>query len=248
MFVHNWNVALTVGLASMTLPFGLGYAIAWGLFHEFHDDPGTVPISFGVYGLFVGTALAITAFPVLCRILTELKLLSTSVGVIVLAAGVGNDVTGWVLLALCVSLVNASSGLAALWALLACIGWCLFLVFGVRPCFMWVLRRSGSFQNGPTQGMVCLTVLIVLASAWFTGNGPPSHPPSGFFSLNPARVSPANLSLTRHYRNPSHLRGLPGWDNLPPRWMLQHQTCREDRGYIVRLVFAPLLCPLRAEH
>jgi Kef-type K+ transport system membrane component KefB len=34
------------------------------------------------------------AFPVLCRILTELKLLDTPVGLIVLAAGVGNDVVG----------------------------------------------------------------------------------------------------------------------------------------------------------
>lgn len=34
------------------------------------------------------------AFPVLCRILTELKLLMTPVGVIVLSAGVGNDVVG----------------------------------------------------------------------------------------------------------------------------------------------------------
>lgn len=44
--------------------------------------------------------MSITAFPVLCRILTECKLLDTTVGVVVLSAGVGNDVVGWVLLAL----------------------------------------------------------------------------------------------------------------------------------------------------
>jgi Kef-type K+ transport system membrane component KefB len=47
--------------------------------------------------------------------LTELKLLSTPVGVIVLSAGVSNDVVGWILLALCVALVNAGSGITALW-------------------------------------------------------------------------------------------------------------------------------------
>jgi Kef-type K+ transport system membrane component KefB len=36
------------------------------------------------------------AFPVLCRILTELKLLSTPVGIITLASGVGDDVVGWI--------------------------------------------------------------------------------------------------------------------------------------------------------
>jgi len=168
MLTNNWRAALSVGLAGMILPFGLGMAIAWGLYREFHGDGNTVIISFGVYGLFIGTALAITAFPVLCRILTELKLLRTNVGITVLAAGIGNDVTGWILLALCVALVNNGSGLAALWALLSCTGWVLFLVYAVRPPFMWILRRTGSLQNGPTQGMVALTLLMVLFSAWFT--------------------------------------------------------------------------------
>lgn len=153
----------------MIVPFGLGVAIAWGLYHQFRTDAGIVEINFGVYALFIGTALAITAFPVLCRILTELKLLRSNVGVTVLAAGIGNDVTGWVLLALCVALVNNASGLAALYALLCGIGWTLFLVFAVRPAFMWILRRTGSLQNGPTQGMVALTMLLTLVSAWFTG-------------------------------------------------------------------------------
>lgn len=153
----------------MILPFGLGFAIAVGIYHQFHDGVADHPISFGVFGLFVGTALSITAFPVLCRILSELNLLRSSVGVTVLAAGIGNDVTGWVLLALCVALVNNSSGLSALYALLCCIAWTLALVFVVRPPFIWVLRRTGSLQNGPTQGMVALTMLMVLASAWFTG-------------------------------------------------------------------------------
>lgn len=92
--VSNWRTAASVGLASMVLPFGLGCAIAWGLYHQFANEPGTQPISFGIFMLFIGVAMAITAFPVLCRILTELKLLHTSVGVIVLSAGVGNDIVG----------------------------------------------------------------------------------------------------------------------------------------------------------
>ncbi|KAK0617411.1 Sodium/hydrogen exchanger family-domain-containing protein [Immersiella caudata] len=167
MFTSNWKAAVSVGLAGMIIPFGLGFAVAWGIYNQF--PPDSKDINFGVFGLFIGTALAITAFPVLCRILTELNLLRSNVGVTVLAAGIGNDVTGWVLLALCVTLVNNDSGLAALWALLSCIGWTLLLIFVVRPPFIWILRRTGSLQNGPTQGMVALTLLMVLASAFFTG-------------------------------------------------------------------------------
>jgi Kef-type K+ transport system membrane component KefB len=213
LFTQNWKAALSVGLAGMILPFGLGFAIAYGIYHQFLVGTAETPISFGVFGLFIGTALAITAFPVLCRILSELNLLRSGVGVTVLAAGIGNDVTGWVLLALCVALVNNSSGLAALWALLCCIGWTLLLVFVVRPPFIWILRRTGSLQNGPTQGMVALTMLMVLASAWFTGR---LTCPRGLL------VHVTNRS--RHHRCSSHFWRLPGRPDLPARWRFRHQA------------------------
>lgn len=184
--LSNWRPAVSVGLAGMALPFGLGCAIALGLYNEFSNEPGMVHIQFGTFMLFIGVAMAITvssllnepfrqcadvlqAFPVLCRILSELKLLSTPVGIIVLSAGVGNDVVGWILLALCVALVNAGSGLTALYVLLTCVGFALFLVFGVRPVFLWILRRQHALTDGPSQGIIVLTLLIALGSSFFTG-------------------------------------------------------------------------------
>ncbi|KAI4267318.1 MAG: hypothetical protein LQ337_008410 [Flavoplaca oasis] len=169
LLLKNWKISLSVGAAGMALPFGLGCAVAYGLYHEFREDEGLEPISFGTYMLFVGVAMAITAFPVLCRILTELKLLGSEVGLVVLSAGVGNDVVGWILLALCVALVNAGSGIVALYVLLTAIAYILFLVYAIRPVFLRILRKSGSIQNGPTQSMVALTILLVFASAFFTG-------------------------------------------------------------------------------
>lgn len=180
--ISNWRIALSVGALGMALPFGLGIAIAWGLYHEFRDEPNIQSISFGIYALFIGVALAITAFPVLCRILTSLKLLSTPVGVIVLSAGVGNDVVGWILLALCVALVNSGAGLTALWILLVAVGYCLFVAYGVRPALYWVLKRTKSLENGPTQGVVALTIMLVLASSFFT-NIIGIHPIFGAFMI-----------------------------------------------------------------
>ncbi|KXT09914.1 hypothetical protein AC579_7989 [Pseudocercospora musae] len=168
-FFSNWRVALSVGAVGMILPFGLGCAIAWGLYNEFKDEPNIVSINFGTFMLFIGIAMAITAFPVLCRILTELKLLHTSVGIITLAAGVSNDVVGWILLALCVALVNAGSGLTALWVVLTCVGYALFLFVAVRPVFLWYLRRNRAIQDGPSQSVIVVTLLVMLASAFFTG-------------------------------------------------------------------------------
>jgi len=58
--LSNWRPALNVGLASMAVPFGLGCAIAVGLYNEFKDEPGTVQIDFAIFMLFIGVAMAIT--------------------------------------------------------------------------------------------------------------------------------------------------------------------------------------------
>ncbi len=58
--VSNWRVASSVALAGIGLLFGLGCALAWGIYHHFSGDPGIVHIDFPVYMLFVGIAIAIT--------------------------------------------------------------------------------------------------------------------------------------------------------------------------------------------
>lgn len=45
----------------------------------------------------------------------------------------------------------------------------LFLVYAVRPVFVYVLRRTRALQDGPSQGIISLTLLIALGSAFFTG-------------------------------------------------------------------------------
>ena len=118
--------------------------------------------------LFSGVAFSITAFPVLCRILTELKLLDTTVGIVVLSAGVGNDIVGWTLLALSVALVNAGSGLTALWILLTCVGWTLFCLLLVKRVVLWVAIQTGSITNGPSKSFMTFVVLLMFGSALFT--------------------------------------------------------------------------------
>ena len=203
-FFSNWKVALSVGMAGLILPFALGCAISIGIYHQFSNEPGTEPVAYGTFMLFIGVAVAITAFPVLCRILTELKLLSTPVGIITLAAGVGNDVVGWVshatclsqeprlsnfgqvLLALCVALVNSGSGITALYIILTAVAFCLFLTFVVRPGFMLVLRRTHSLQDGPTQGVMVLTVLIV---CFLSGNMSGRQEHADYYDSVPIRKS-----------------------------------------------------------
>ena len=137
------------------------------LFNRYINIEGS-ETSYTHFMLFAGVAFSITAFPVLCRILTELKLVDTTVGIVVLSAGVGNDIIGWTLLALAVALVNASSGLSALWILLTAVAWTLFLLIPVRRFFKCLAQYTGSIENGPTMTFMTATILMTFGYAFFT--------------------------------------------------------------------------------
>jgi Kef-type K+ transport system membrane component KefB len=142
----------------------MGAGLSVALYNQFVDKA----VEFTHFMLFAGVAFSITAFPVLCRILTELKLLDTTVGIVVLSAGVGNDIVGWTLLALSVALVNAGSGLTALWILLTCVGWTLFCLLLVKRVVLWVAIRTGSITNGPSKSFMTFVVLLMFGSAFLT--------------------------------------------------------------------------------
>ena len=95
-------------------------------------------------------------------------MLDTTVGIVVLSAGVGNDIVGWTLLALSVALVNAGTGLTAVYILLTCVGYALFLLFVVSRVFLWVAHQTGSIENGPTMFFMTITILLLFGSAFFT--------------------------------------------------------------------------------
>ncbi|GAA5971654.1 hypothetical protein JCM11641_000674 [Rhodosporidiobolus odoratus] len=163
---RNFKVSASISLIGMVVPFALGAAVSKGIYDRFVDE---TTVDFGTFLLFIGTANAITAFPVLARILTDENLLKNHVGVVVLSAGVGNDVVGWILLALAIALVNASSGIIVLYVLLTSFGWILVLWFIGRPLLKLVGRKTGSFgHEGPSQTMTAFVLFLVLTSAWIT--------------------------------------------------------------------------------
>lgn len=89
MVKRNAKASMIISAAGLIVPLGLGAALGVPIYNQFISPD----VNFGYFVLFTAVAIGITAFPVLCRILTELKLLDTTVGVVVLSAGVGNDVS-----------------------------------------------------------------------------------------------------------------------------------------------------------
>jgi Kef-type K+ transport system membrane component KefB len=86
--------ALLIAAASVLVPLAGGLALGWASAPSL--APGIDPL---LYALFFGNALAITALPILGRILAQFGLTDKPVGVVAIAAAAVNDVAGWVLLA-----------------------------------------------------------------------------------------------------------------------------------------------------
>ncbi|GBC05014.1 hypothetical protein RclHR1_00060027 [Rhizophagus clarus] len=162
--MKNARAAISISAGGISLCFALGSAVSIGLYNNFTDKTQKFP----VFLIFIGVAMAITAFPVLARILSELQVIRTPVGVAALTASVNDDVTSWVLLALVVSLVNSSNNLTALYVFLLCIGWVIIVVIVVRPILIKLIVKTGSNENGPTLSMTVITLSTVLVSAFVT--------------------------------------------------------------------------------
>ncbi len=96
------GAAARLAVLSFAIPFALGLAIA-PLLHESFAPAG---ISFWPFALFVGTALSVTALPVMARILKERDMAATAPGVLALQAAALGDVAAWLMLAMVVAAVK----------------------------------------------------------------------------------------------------------------------------------------------
>ncbi|KDP25351.1 hypothetical protein JCGZ_20507 [Jatropha curcas] len=155
--------AFSIALAGITLPFVLGIGVSFVLRATISPGVKEAPLL-----VFMGVALSITAFPVLARILAELKLLTTDVGRMAMAAAAVNDIAAWILLALAIALSgNGHSPLISLWVLLSGSGFIILCAVIIPPVFRWMVHRCP--RGEPVNEMyVCATLAIVLAAGFCT--------------------------------------------------------------------------------
>ena len=101
---RNRTATLAVTLVSIAVPLGTGFII--GRLSAPDLAPAADPYS---YSWFLGLGMAITAVPILGRILRQYGLTDTEVGVVAISAAALNDVFGWLLL----SVISASAAATA---------------------------------------------------------------------------------------------------------------------------------------
>lgn len=160
--------SLAISIAGIILPFGLGWWLAHML-HPYVEDATshagvTGPVDLTGFALFMGTAMSITAIPILGRIMMELNIQRSRLGAITITASAIDDATGWILLAAVSALVRADFNFVNTLRMLGeTVGFFLLMYFIVRP----LLTRYFRSAMRKNEGQLSLTSLAILFIVMF---------------------------------------------------------------------------------
>lgn len=97
--------AMFTSIFSMIIPFSLGFWISWHFPNFFLMKEGEDHL---VFSLFFGTALSISALPVIARILMDLNLFKSKIGMLIIASAMFNDLLGWLIFSAVLALMKGT--------------------------------------------------------------------------------------------------------------------------------------------
>ena len=154
--------AIMVSHASIIVPFLLGSGFALTIFPAL-AAPGT---RFTPFGLFLGIAMSITAFPVLARILKDRGLTQLPLGSTALACAAVDDVTAWCILAVVTAIVNSSGLSGALFTIALTVIFVLLMLL-VKPRFEHLINRRIDDPKY-SRRLLAGVLAFALTCAWVT--------------------------------------------------------------------------------
>jgi Kef-type K+ transport system membrane component KefB len=162
---HGRGVA-SIAAGALSLPLAMGVLLAVLLF-DAHRVVNGRAVSFLPFALFIATAVSITAFPVLVRILVDRGLDKTPLGGIATACAAAQDTAGWVLLTVALAVHDGGAGGEVTRIAAEMLAFVVVMVALVRPLLhRFVVRRQPS--GAVPVDAVALVVAGLAASAGAT--------------------------------------------------------------------------------
>ncbi len=153
--------AIGIALGGLLLPLALGFLLGQMLPDEMLVAPGDRLI----FALFIATAMAISAIPVVAKVLMDLNLTRRDMGQTIIAAAMIDDTTGWVILSVVIGLasgaaITAGSVGQSIITVLA------FMILSLTVGRWFISRMLGYVQNNIQMRDKVLTFVILLMFAW----------------------------------------------------------------------------------
>lgn len=151
-----------ISITSTIIPFLLGF----GAVYLMPDFFGISPSNIFTYALFFGSSMSISALPVIIRILIDLDMLKTRIGVIVTACVIIIDIVTWIIFSMTLGLINDSEAhINPLYTIITII---LFVVFslstGLKLNKMFVELINKKFPSTGNNLAYALSICFLAAS------------------------------------------------------------------------------------
>jgi Kef-type K+ transport system membrane component KefB len=162
--------AFWISIVGIVLPFGLGLAIA-PIVHANASiyAAGEAPPQFWVFALFIGTALSITALPILGRLMIELNIQRSRIGAVAITSAAAGDAVGWILLAAVSALAQSRFHWPALVKMFGLtIGFGLFMTIIARPLLCKVARSLAQQHEGISVNAMAVLIAVLFVCAMAT--------------------------------------------------------------------------------
>jgi Kef-type K+ transport system membrane component KefB len=161
-FKSNARGAALVSLGGMAAPFAAAALLAPWLINM----PGLFAAHVAQWqaALFLGAAIAITAFPMLARIIHERGISGTRLGTLSLSAGAIGDAGAWVVIALVLASLGEGVGIAVK-AIGGGLGFALLAVL-ILPRLLAPLESMTEARGGVDEVLLAIALVLFLLSAW----------------------------------------------------------------------------------
>jgi Kef-type K+ transport system membrane component KefB len=156
--------AIYTSMFGLIVPFAIGFLFPYFFFDFFESHD---PSRHLAYSLFMGTSMAITALPVIARILMDLNIFKSRMGMLVISSAMINDLIGWLIFSMILGMIGKEQSMSVLNTAMLTIGFTvLMLTVGrglINRALPWVNRKLAW-----PAGLLSLSLVLCFLAAAFT--------------------------------------------------------------------------------
>lgn len=151
----------TLGLI---IPFAVGFVFPYFFPAFFGSMDSSRHLA---YSLFMGTSMAITALPVIARILMDLNIFKSRMGMLVISSAMINDLIGWLIFSVVLGMIGKEQNLSLWSTVLLTVGFTAIMLTVGR----WLMNKTLPWVNQKLAwpgGLLSLALALCFLAAAFT--------------------------------------------------------------------------------
>lgn len=164
LIMKQGKKALMTSLGGLIIPFAIGFWLPWQYPHWF-GQTGTSPL---LFSLFLGTALSISALPVIARTLMDLKIFKTNVGMLIISSAMVDDFLGWLIFSVILGMMGENVSFSSIMVNAGyTLAFAILMITLGKRLFNLILPKINQYFSWPG-GIMGVTIALAFFAAALT--------------------------------------------------------------------------------